>query len=60
MKVGDALSKFVCEQNIERYVRLLKSHLTDTERDCVEKRLREEKHALSLATIFSNGLTDGD
>jgi hypothetical protein len=52
MKVEDALSKFVCEQNIERYVRLLKSQLTDTERDLVEKRLCEEKQALSVQRFF--------
>jgi hypothetical protein len=53
MKVEDALAKFVCERNIERYVRLLKGHLTDMERNFVERRLREEKEALSVATNFS-------
>ena len=56
MKVEDALSKFVCERNIERYVKLLKSHLTDMQRDFVERRLHEEKQALSVATNFSERL----
>jgi hypothetical protein len=44
----DVLSNFVCEQNIERYEKLLKSHLTDMQRDFVESRLSEEKQALQL------------
>lgn len=40
------LTKFGCEQNIERYERLLRGHLTELERDFVERRLAEEKLAL--------------
>jgi hypothetical protein len=60
MKVEDALSKFGCERNIERYVKLLKGHLTDMERDFVERRLREQKQALSVATNFSERVNDCD
>ena len=46
--------KFVCERNIERYEKLLKSHLTDMERDFIERRLSEERQALrSQQTLFS-------
>lgn len=41
-----ALTSFVCQQNIERYERLLKTELTDLERAFVERRLAEEKQAL--------------
>jgi hypothetical protein len=45
--------KFVCERNIERYEKLLKSHLTDMERDFIERRLSEERQALSRNKLFS-------
>ena len=46
--------KFVCERNIERYEKLLKSHLTDMERDFIERRLSEERQALqSQQALFS-------
>ena len=57
-----ALSKFVCQQNIERYQRLLRTELTELERDFVKKRLGEEKQALQLAkaqtpsTVVENAL----
>lgn len=53
--MGDkaALSKFVCYQNIARYERLLKTHLTDLERDFIERRITEEKHALRSAEALT-------
>jgi hypothetical protein len=48
------LSKFVCERNIERYEKLLRSYLTEKERDFIERRLSEEKQVLqSQQTSFS-------
>jgi hypothetical protein len=46
------LSKFFCERNIERYEKLLKSHLTDMERDFIERRLSEERQALQSQQIL--------
>ena len=47
------LSKFVCERNIERYEKLLKSHLTDMERDFIERRLSEKGKLFSRNKLFS-------
>jgi hypothetical protein len=46
------MSKFAFERNIERYEKLLKSDLTDMERDFIERRLSEEKQALQLQQTF--------
>jgi hypothetical protein len=43
------MSKFICRQNIGRYERLLRTHLTDLERGFIERRLAEEKHGLQSA-----------
>ena len=40
------LVTFVCEQNIHRYERLLKTKLTPLERDYIERRIAEERHSL--------------
>lgn len=42
----EAAFKFAHEANIERYSRLLSTHLSDTERTFVERRLAEEQRAL--------------
>jgi len=42
--------KYACRTNIERYQRLLKTYLTDHERQFVEHRLAEEQEALRLAS----------
>ena len=44
-----ALSKFVSQQNIGRYERLLGTYLTDLEREFVERRLAEERQTLRSA-----------
>jgi hypothetical protein len=44
--VGFALSR-AHSMNIERYHRLLKTHLTDVERDYIEWRLSQEQAALA-------------
>lgn len=41
---------FAHEANIERYRRLLRTYLTDTERAFVERRLAEEQSALQQLT----------
>lgn len=38
---------FAHRTNIERYERLLQTHLTDNERAYIERRLDEERHALA-------------
>jgi hypothetical protein len=38
--------QFAHQANIERYRKLLRTHLTDTERAFVERRLNEEQRAL--------------
>jgi hypothetical protein len=38
--------KFTCERNIERYERLLRTPLTELERDFIQRRLLEERKAL--------------
>jgi len=44
---NNAVMDFAHRENIRRYQRLLKTHLTDHERRFVERRIREEKAALS-------------
>ena len=39
---------FAHRANIERYERLLQTHLTDLERAFIQGRLDEERHALAL------------
>ena len=39
---------FAHRSNIERYERLLQTHLTDLERDFIQRRLDEERRALAL------------
>ena len=51
--------KFVCERNIERYEKLLKSHLTDMERDFIERRLSEERQALQSQQALLNVRSHG-
>lgn len=53
----DEVSKFVSLQNIGRYQRLLRTHLTDLEREFVERRLAEERQALRTAEM--EGLSRG-
>jgi hypothetical protein len=46
---------FAHRANIEKYRRLLKTHLTDIEREFIERRLGEEKALLEVvqrATLF--------
>jgi hypothetical protein len=52
--------KFVCERNIERYEKLLKSHLTDMERDFIERRLGEERQALQSQQALLNVRSHGE
>ena len=35
-------------KNVERYLRLLETHLTETERQFLEKRLSEERFAIAM------------
>ena len=49
MQDEKALSKFVSQQNIGRYERLLGTYLTDLEREFVERRLAEERQTLRSA-----------
>ncbi len=49
-----ALSKFVCEQNIERYERMLRTPLTELEREFVQRRVAEEQRALQALTSGGN------
>jgi hypothetical protein len=44
----DAIRIAVHENNINRYRRLLRTKLTEIEREYVERRLGEERHALAL------------
>jgi hypothetical protein len=44
----DAIRIAVHENNINRYRRLLRTRLTEIEREYVERRLGEERHALAL------------
>ncbi len=44
-----ALSPFICYQNIERYERMLRTTLTDLERDFIERRIAEQRRALRHA-----------
>jgi hypothetical protein len=46
----DAVRIAVHEKNISRYRWLLRTKLTDVERDYVERRLAEEQRALALLT----------
>lgn len=50
--VRDAL-RFGSRDNIHRYRRLLKTHLTMTEREFIERRMAEEKNALLNQEPFS-------
>jgi hypothetical protein len=36
------------QKNVERYLRLLETHLTETERQFLEKRLSEERFAIAM------------
>jgi len=56
----DAQTIFVCRQNIERYERLLKTHLTDLERDYIQKRVAEDKQTLRSAGAEMPSRIDGD
>ncbi len=50
-----AVSKFVCEQNIARYRRMLRTPLTELERDFIERRIAEEQQALGVLTGGGRG-----
>jgi len=42
--------RWVHQANIERYRRIIKTHLTENERQFIERRLAEEQHALQHVT----------
>ncbi len=42
----DAAASFAHQENIERYKRILRTHLTDIERVFIQRRLAEEQAAL--------------
>ncbi len=50
MKDAAAMSKFVCEQNIQRYESMLRTPLTDLERDFIQQRIGEERQVLRALT----------
>ncbi len=50
MKDTAAISKFVCEQNIQRYEKLLQTPLTDLERGFIQQRIAEERQVLQALT----------
>lgn len=41
------------QRNIDRYQNMLKTHLTETERHFVEKRLSEERFAIAMLQFMS-------
>ena len=43
----EEITKFVHQASLEKYARLLKTHLTDTERAFVRRRIAEERTALA-------------
>jgi hypothetical protein len=42
-------ARWVCRANIERYRKMLRTHLTDNERQFIERRLAQEQQALRQA-----------
>ncbi|MGA7809426.1 hypothetical protein [Bradyrhizobium sp.] len=41
------------QNNLDRYLRLLETHLTETERQYIEKRLSEERFAIAMLDFLS-------
>jgi hypothetical protein len=46
---------FVCQENIKRYERLLRTPLSDLERQFIERRIAEEWRALKIARAEESG-----
>lgn len=56
MPSGSNITRWSHQTNVERYVRLLRTPLTDIERQFVRRRLAEERLACREVSALSSGI----